>query len=159
MPKKLTRKRKKSTGKWSKSHVLLLIFISIIGLALRLGPVFRDTVHFSYDQGVDLALVRTLINDHKLSLIGRFTGLQGVFMGPYWTFALAIPYVISGGNPAASVIVFFASGSSCYMDYLLDCQEMLDERVDLSCFICCYFESFRQRVLTLFFHPALFSTL
>ena len=62
-------------GSWNSVHLLLLFFLSIIGLLLRLEPVFSNTVHFSYDQGVDLSFVRQLVEDHKLSLIGRFTGL------------------------------------------------------------------------------------
>jgi 4-amino-4-deoxy-L-arabinose transferase-like glycosyltransferase len=89
---------------WKRSHIILLILLTFIGIYLRIEPVFFDTVHFSYDQGVDISYVRNLVEDHKLRLIGRFTGLEGIFMGPLWTWVLTIPYLISGGNPSANII-------------------------------------------------------
>lgn len=91
---------------FNRSHLLLLIILSMVGIFLRLQPVFLDSVHFSFDQGDDLTEVRRLIVDHQLSLIGRASGLQGVFMGPLWTFILAIPYWLGGGNPAAATVFF-----------------------------------------------------
>ena len=87
---------------WSRLKITILILLSTIGLYLRIEPALFDAVHFTYDQGVDISYVRQLVVDHKLSLISRFTGLQGVLMGPLWTWILAIPYVISGGNPTAN---------------------------------------------------------
>ncbi|OGY18568.1 MAG: hypothetical protein A2900_03090 [Candidatus Chisholmbacteria bacterium RIFCSPLOWO2_01_FULL_50_28] len=88
--------------RWNHAHLAILIFLTIVGLYLRIEPALFDAVHFTYDQGVDISFVRALVVDHKISLISRFTGLQGVLMGPLWTWILAIPYVVSGGNPTSS---------------------------------------------------------
>lgn len=97
-------------GSWQTSHLAILIVLTLIGGYLRLEPAISDTVLFSYDQGLDISLVRGLVVDRKLSLIGRHTGLEGVFMGPLWTWILAIPYLLSGGNPTANQVFFSLLG-------------------------------------------------
>lgn len=87
---------------WNRHHLIILGLLTALGIYLRIEPVLFDAVHFTYDQGVDISYVRQLVVDHKVSLISRFTGLQGIFMGPLWTWILSIPYVISGGDPTAN---------------------------------------------------------
>lgn len=114
-------------SKWNPTHLALLIFLTILGSYIRLEPTLFDTVHFSYDQGVDISYVRKLVLEHKLSLIGRFTGLEGVFLGPFWTWILAVPYILSGGNPTANVIFFSIFGVlAIWLTYIL-VRRMLSE--------------------------------
>lgn len=94
--------KRQESKPWNRNHLVFLVLLTLLGAYLRMEPVLFDAVHFTYDQGVDISYVRQLVVNHKVSLISRFTGLQGVFMGPLWTWILSIPYVISGGNPTAN---------------------------------------------------------
>lgn len=76
-----------------------VLAISVIALYLRIEPALFNLTHFSFDQGVDIILVKKIVVDHKLSLVGRYTGLRGVFLGPLYTWLFTIPFAISGGNP------------------------------------------------------------
>jgi hypothetical protein len=83
---------------------LALFIFCLGGLALRILPILSDNVHFSFDQGLDILMVKQLVVDHKINLISRYSGLQGVLMGPLWTWLMAIPFTVSGGSPIANVI-------------------------------------------------------
>jgi hypothetical protein len=105
---------------WNKTHFYILLIFTLIGFFLRVEPIIYDTVHFSYDQGDDLVEVRTLLIDRKLSLIGRASGMQGIFMGPLWTWILAIPYILSRGSPSANVVFFAIIGTiAIWFTYLI----------------------------------------
>lgn len=88
---------------------LLLICLGV-SFYLRIEPVLFDLTHFSFDQGLDQILVKKLVVDQKISLISRYTGLEGVFMGPFYTWFMSIPFILSGGNPQANVIFFALLG-------------------------------------------------
>ncbi len=102
------------------SQVLLIIILLCLGLLIRVVPVITDTVHFSFDQGLDMIMVKQLAVDHKINLISRYSGLQGVLMGPVWTWFLLVPFIISGGNPAANVIFLSLFSVACaFLTFLL----------------------------------------
>lgn len=84
------------------SLVLLLVCLALF---LRVLPAINDTVHFSFDQGLDIIMVKQLVVDHRINLISRYSGLQGVLMGPGWTWFLAPAFILSGGDPSANVIL------------------------------------------------------
>jgi hypothetical protein len=122
---------------WNRSHIFLLLLLTILGAYLRIEPAVFDTVHFSYDQGIDISYVRSLVVNHKLSLIGRFTGLEGVFMGPLWTWILTIPFILSKGSPTANVIFFSILGLlAIWVTYILT-SRMLSESAALltACYV------------------------
>jgi hypothetical protein len=115
----------------NKNHFLVLALASLIGFYLRIEPVLFDASHFGYDQGIDISYVRRLVVDHKLSLIGRFTGLEGIFMGPLWTWILTIPYILSGGNPSANVVFLSLLGITAVWYTYIIVRKMLSEAVAL----------------------------
>ncbi|MBI3559263.1 glycosyltransferase family 39 protein [Candidatus Gottesmanbacteria bacterium] len=97
-----------------------IFFFLVVGLVIRLIPVVNDTVHFGFDQGLDIILTKQLVADHKFNLVSRYSGLQGVLMGPLWTWFLAVPFAISGGNPAANVVwLAFLSVVSSLVTYFI----------------------------------------
>jgi len=118
---------------------LLIWLLLIVGFSIRIIPLLSNTVHFSFDQGLDIAMVKFLVVDHKLNLVSRYSGFQGILMGPFWTWLLAIPFAISGGNPAANIIfmslmsVFF-----CFVTFLI-IKHMLSEQLGWLIFILTIF--------------------
>src|SRR5690348_2771954 len=92
--------------------IIIAVFVLISGL-IRFIPLFEGNVPFLFDQGRDMLAVKDIVLGHKLTLIGPFTGLQGVFQGPWHYYLLAIPFVLTGGNLFAEygmVIVFALMG-------------------------------------------------
>src|SRR5579871_1266589 len=78
-------------------YIILGILVFFSGL-IRFVPLFQGNVPFLFDQGRDMLAVKQIVVGHKLTLIGPFTGLQGVFQGPLHYYLLAIPFIITKGN-------------------------------------------------------------
>ncbi len=73
--------------------------IWLLGLFLR---VYRqgDLLGFYYDQGRDALQVAKILSLQNLPAIGPTTGLQGIFLGPFWYYLLAPFYWLAKGDPA-----------------------------------------------------------
>ncbi len=84
-----------------KKDYLVVGFFLILSSVIRIAPIIRGDIPFLFDQGRDMVAVKQIVIDHKLTLIGPFTGLQGVFQSPLHFYLLAIPFILSHGNPAA----------------------------------------------------------
>lgn len=86
------------------------LFLSlVIGIYARFHHLFSYAV-FTYDQGRDMLVVRDLIVNHKLVLIGPVTGIAGVFVGPFFYYFLSIPFIFSGGHPLSGAVAVALTG-------------------------------------------------
>lgn len=83
----------------------LLIFFLVIGVLYRILPTLNNQFLFNMDNGRDMVDVREMVELKKIRLIGPTSAVQGLFNGPAWYYLLAIPYILSGGNPDASIIM------------------------------------------------------
>ena len=83
----------------------LVFIILLIGSWLRFSGILSNSFAFTYDVGRDILAVRNIIVDHKFSLIGPTTGVEGIFYGPWWYLILSIPFFLFSGNPQG--IAFF----------------------------------------------------
>jgi len=71
-----------------------VIFLAILfPFAMSLRDIISASIPFWFDPARDLLLA--LSNLDKLTLIGQPTGIQGVFYGPYWIWALSLSLFIS----------------------------------------------------------------
>src|SRR3989344_2974546 len=82
-----------------------LLIIVIIGSWLRLSGILSNSFAFTYDVGRDMLAVENIVVNHKITLIGQTTGVEGIFYGPWWYFILSVPFFIFSGNPQG--IAFF----------------------------------------------------
>lgn len=102
--------------------ILLLLFISFFP---RCVEVLNKNAVFLLDQGRDYLAVRKIIVGHKLTLIGSeigggYAGFQGIFQGPFHYYFLAIPFILSDGDPASGVVLMFLFGlATIYAGYRL----------------------------------------
>ena len=60
---------------------------------------------FNMDNGRDMVYVREMVELKKIRLIGPTSAVVGLFNGPAWYYLLAIPYVISNGDPYAAILM------------------------------------------------------
>ncbi len=82
---------------------LIMLAVGLFFL-LRLPQVLRGEFAFVFDMGRDHIWVRNMVELKKITLIGPWGSLAGVYMGPAWYYFLTIPYIIGSGDPRASVI-------------------------------------------------------
>lgn len=88
-----------------KKGKLLILIILLIGLIYRLFISSNGNFIFNMDNGRDMIDVREMVVLKHLRLIGPTTSIDGVFYGPVWYYMLSIPFILSGGNPFASILM------------------------------------------------------
>jgi len=84
--------------------LFLILSIFTVGFFLRAQETLSGNFLFLLDSGRDMMDVKQIVFDHKLTLIGPYTSLGGVFQGPLYYYLLAIPTFIFQGNPWGSIL-------------------------------------------------------
>lgn len=76
----------------------LLLLILIAGFFLRTYRT-QDLMGFYFDQGRDAKVIWNLWHQGKFFLIGPTTGIEGIFLGPFYYYLISPAYLLGGGNP------------------------------------------------------------
>lgn len=113
---------KKKISKEIKSHSVCYLLLAIILIGAFFVRIYRteDLLRFYYDQGRDALVVWKLWHEGKPFLIGPVTGLQGIFLGPFYYYLIAPFYLIAGGNPVIpAIFLSFLSTLAILMLFIL----------------------------------------
>lgn len=86
----------------------LIIIIILLASFLRLWRI-SEYIVFLGDQGRDVLIVKRMIVDHKMTLLGPTASVGGFYLGPFYYYLMIIPLWISGLNPVgpAIMVAFF----------------------------------------------------
>lgn len=96
---------------------LLILIILLLAFILRTYRI-EALLDFHYDQGRDAKIIWDLWHNGKLFLIGPTTGLNGIFLGPFYYYLIAPFYLIGGGNPVIpSIFLSFLVTLSLFVLY------------------------------------------
>ncbi len=96
-----------------------IIIIWIIALFLR---TYNQTnlLGFYYDQARDALKATEIINTHRLPAIGPTTGINGLYLGPFWYYLITPGYLVAKGNPAiASYFIAFLESLTVPLLFIL----------------------------------------
>ena len=85
-----------------KKIILIVLFIGVI---YKLALTWDGNFLFHMDSARDMVDVREMVILRKPRLTGPSTAIDGLFNGPAWYYFLAVPFIISGGNPYASIVM------------------------------------------------------
>ncbi len=91
----------------------LIIGLLGLGIILRLVLTSNGNFLFNLDSARDMVDVREMVELHKFRLTGPTSGIDGVYDGPAWYYLMAIPYILSAGDPYSMIlmeIIFWAIG-------------------------------------------------
>ncbi len=97
----------------NKKMNFFILTILAVGLIYRLFISSNGNFIFNMDNARDMVDVREMVILKHLRLIGPTTSVDGVFYGPAWYYIQSVPFIFSGGNPYASIlmeIMFWAIG-------------------------------------------------
>lgn len=83
----------------------IILVILILGFLYKLQLTSNGNFLFNMDNARDMVDVREMVVLKKLRLTGPTSAIEGLFNGPAWYYLLAIPFIISGGDPYASIIM------------------------------------------------------
>lgn len=94
-------------------YLWLILLLLLMGVVVRILITADGNFIFHMDNARDMVDIREMVVLHKLRLIGPTSGIEGVFTGPSWYYLAAVPFILSSGDPYASIllqIVFWAIG-------------------------------------------------
>ncbi|MBU1031588.1 hypothetical protein KKE03_01545, partial [Patescibacteria group bacterium] len=83
----------------------IIVFILILGIIYRLFLTSGGNFLFNMDNARDMVDVREMVVLGKLRLTGPTSAIEGFYNGPAWYYLLAVPFIISGGDPYASILM------------------------------------------------------
>lgn len=86
----------------------LIISLLIIGIIYRLFLTANGNFLFNMDNARDMVDVREMAVLGKPRLTGPTSAIEGFYNGPAWYYLLVVPFVISGGDPYASILLEIA---------------------------------------------------
>lgn len=97
----------------------------ILGVILAFSAFFRlfrlnSLLGFWYDQGRDALVIWDLIHNGRFFLIGPVTGIEGIFLGPFYYYLLTPFYFLGKGNPVAVATgIQFINVGAVFLIYLI----------------------------------------
>jgi len=98
---------------------LSLITLFILAFLLRFY-LLPQNLFFGPEQGIDFQVIRDIVVNHKLTLIGSKTDISGIFHGPIYYYLAVLPFAISHGNPVIVSLFFIILNSlSVFFIYFL----------------------------------------
>ena len=96
--------------------LFLILFLALFVRVYRTEGLLR----FYFDQGRDALVIWRLLHEGKFFLIGPVTGLDGIFLGPFYYYLIAPLYLLGGGSPVLPVIFLgFTATLAIFMLYYL----------------------------------------
>lgn len=102
-----------------KKTFFILFGFAVLAFFLRIY-LLRDNLFFGPEQGRDMLVVKDMVVNHKLTLIGSKTDIDGVFHGPIFYYLAAIPFFLSHGDPYYTALFFIIIQSvTVYLVFLV----------------------------------------
>lgn len=84
-----------------------------------------DYLGFWYDQGRDAIVISDLLHKFKFFLIGPTTGIEGIFLGPFYYYLMAPFYWLGRGNPVVpAIFLAVLSVATIYLIYRIGAKYM-----------------------------------
>lgn len=84
---------------------IIVVSILFIGVIFRLFITSGGNFIFNMDTARDMIDIREMVILKKLRLTGPGTSISGVYDGPAWYYLLAIPFLVTSGDPYGSIIL------------------------------------------------------
>lgn len=81
--------------------------ILLIALLLRSEMFIHQDFYYLIDQARDLVLVKDIVVNQNITLIGARSGVGGIFHGPLWLYMLVPTFILSGGHPFYTLVPVF----------------------------------------------------
>ncbi|MGI5841553.1 MAG: ArnT family glycosyltransferase [Patescibacteria group bacterium] len=99
--------------------VLPIFLIWLFGFFLR-SYRQSDLLTFHYDQGRDAQIASDILAFRNFPTIGPTTGIEGLFLGPFWFYLITPGYFLSSGHPAgASIFISFLESLTIPLIFLI----------------------------------------
>lgn len=93
----------------------MLICILMWGMLLRTPELWSGNFLFGHDHGRDYLAAYSIVENHKLTLIGSeagsgAAGINGIFHGPGYIYLISLAFVLFHGNPVGAQLLMIVFG-------------------------------------------------
>lgn len=113
----------------------LVIVLWVIGLFLRCYRQ-NENLGFYYDQGRDAKIAADIISLKNFPAIGPTTGINGLYLGPFWYYLITPGYFFGSGNPAiASFFIAFLESLTIPLIYYFVSKYWRKDTALIACFL------------------------
>lgn len=121
----------------SKKQTYSILFVlTVLAFLLRIY-LLPTHLFFGPEQGRDFLVIRDIVNNHKLTLIGSKTDVDGIFHGPIFYYLSSVPFALSHGNPiTVSVFLVVLYSITVYGIYLVTFEITKNVRTSLFASLC-----------------------
>lgn len=111
-------------------YSLILIIILITGLFFR---TYKLVERFGFGHDADLYswIVKDIVIDHHLRLVGQITSAEGIFIGPLFYYLLTPFYLISGMDPIGSAYLIPLIGILTILSYYFIFSKLFNKQVGI----------------------------
>ncbi len=106
----------------------LLVTIILLGIFLRLYKA-QEMFLYSHDQDLAGWVIKDIVVDKHLRLIGQETSTQGVFIGPLFYYLLIPFYLIFGMDPIGGVYMVAILGTFSILSFYFVFKKIFNEKV------------------------------
>lgn len=89
------------------NNCIFLFIVILLAFFLRSSMFLNGDFYMLADQGRDLQLVKQIVVDHKLTLIGGHAGFGGLFHGPLWWYMIVPFFWLAQGDPFYSLVPLY----------------------------------------------------
>lgn len=89
----------------SRKLIITVMVILLIGVLYRLALTANGNFLFNMDNARDMVDVREMVVLKKLRLTGPTSAIEGFYNGPAWYYLLSLPFILSEGDPYASILM------------------------------------------------------
>lgn len=115
----------------SKQKIYLLLAV-ILGIAIFLrGFRILETFGFGHDADLFSWIVKDLLIDRHIRLIGQETSTPGIFIGPLFYYLLTPFYLITGFHPASAILLALVIGAITVFSYFFVFKQLFDVKTGL----------------------------
>lgn len=111
-------------------HLVILAIILIVGLFFRTYKVIN---RFNFDHDGDLSswIVKDIIINHHLRLIGQLTTAPGIFIGPAYYYLMTPFYLLTNMDPVGAIIPITIISLLTIFSYYFVFSKMFNNKVGL----------------------------
>lgn len=108
-----------------RNEILILLFILFVAAIFRFWHL-EITQFITYDQSRDFLIIKRILVDHKLTLVGPTVLIPGVFLPPFYYYFMAPFLMIFHFNPFGADIYTALFGIGAVFVFYIFCREIFN---------------------------------
>lgn len=111
-------------------QTIVLIFILLIGFFFRIYQVV-ERFKFAHDGDLFSWIVKDIVVDHHIRLIGQLTSAEGIYIGPLFYYSLIPFFTLTNMDPIGGIILITILGMATLVSYYFVFSKLFNTKLAL----------------------------